>query len=186
MMLVVTALFVVVFAVYLSTVVVKNGNGTTTSNLVSNGASSTTSGPLQGKPMPEFSLPGIQGASQVGSASFAGQPAVVNFFASWCTPCNQEAPILAAASKTLGSKVKFVGVDEEDKAVAVANFLKKYGIHYSIGSDPKASLAGSFKLVGLPTTFFVEPNGTIYREVMGPVSKSVLAKDVKGLLGASK
>lgn len=178
--LLVTALFVVIYAVYLSTVVVKSKGSTT--NLIASASGTTLTGPLQGRMLPKFSLPSLGGGStSLGSSYIAGRPAVVNFFASWCTSCQAEMSTLTQASKTYGQKVTFLGVDENDTAAAATKFLAKYGTRYPIAYDPKVSLAGPFQLVGLPTTLFVEPDGRIYREVLGTMSSSLLSKNLRAL-----
>lgn len=180
----VTAVFVVVFAVYLSTVVVKSQG--TTSNLIASESGTTLTGPLQGKQLPNFSLPGLQGPATIGSSTVAGKPAVINFFASWCTSCQAEMSTLVGASKSHSSGVSFLGVDENDARSSATKFLSKYGVTYPVAFDPKVLLQGAFKLVGLPTTLFVEPNGKIYREILGTMSKSVLMQNLKALEEVSK
>ncbi len=184
MVLLVTAIFVVVFAVYLSTVVVKAHGAT--NNLIASESGTTLTGPLQGKQLPNFSLAGLQGPAQIGSSFVAGKPAVINFFASWCTSCQAEMSTLATTSKEFSSRVTFLGVDENDVRSSATKFLSKYGVTYPVAFDPKVSLQGAFKLVGLPTTLFVEPSGKIYREILGTMSKSVLMQNLKALEKVSK
>ncbi len=184
MVLLVTAAFGVVFAVYLSTVVVKSKGAT--KNLIASASGTTLTGPLQGKQLPSFSLPGLQGPSSISSTLISGKPTVINFFASWCTSCQAEMATLASASRSFSHNVAFLGIDENDTASSATKFLSKYGVTYPVAFDPKVSLQGPFKLVGLPTTLFVEPNGKIYREILGTMSKGVLTQNLKALEKASK
>ena len=75
----------------------------------------TSGGKKAGEAAPDFTLPNLQdGKGAISLASYKGRPVLVNFWATWCTPCTQEMPMLEAAHARWGSKVQFVGIDRQD------------------------------------------------------------------------
>jgi cytochrome c biogenesis protein CcmG, thiol:disulfide interchange protein DsbE len=128
-----------------------------------------------GEAAPNFSLPSLQdGKGSISLASYRGTPVLVNFWATWCTPCVQEMPMLEAAHKKWGSKVQFVGIDRQDYKPDALSFAQKTHVTYPLASDPNATLDGSYRLRGMPTTVFIDRNGRIVDHVTGPLTKSQL------------
>ncbi|MEK6221796.1 MAG: TlpA family protein disulfide reductase, partial [Chloroflexota bacterium] len=104
-----------------------------------------------------------------------GQGVVVNFWASWCIPCRDEMPALEKAYQRYRDVgVVFIGVnlwDEEDKARA---FLAEHGVSYPNGMDIADKIADAYNLQGIPTTWFISPDGTVARKALGPVDLDML------------
>ncbi len=166
--------FVVAYAVYAATL---SQSGKAPANLGALKASASNSA-LVGKAVPAFSLPelsnnGTQAQGTVGTAQFAGKPLVVNFFASWCTPCQSETPMVARAAQSYSGRVSFLGVDENDTAGKALKFIAAKGVHYPVVSD-QGSLQGKFLLLGLPTTVFVNAKGVVAAVVQGQLTRSQL------------
>lgn len=140
-------------------------------------------GPTQAAP-PEaarsFSLPALgQPGSTVSLASYAGQPVIVNFFASWCEPCQRETPLLARYYESHAGHVNIVGIDANDQQAAALRFVAKVGVRYPVGWDPfPAATTTSYGVYGLPQTFFLNAQHKIVAHVLGAVTASVLARDV--------
>jgi len=99
---------------------------------------------------------------------------LVNFWATWCTPCRQEMPLLGAAHKRLGGKLAIVGVDVKDNRAEAVRFLADRSIDYPSAYDPDASLRRSFEFVGLPVTVLVGRDGRVLDRVTGAVTRSRL------------
>lgn len=114
---------------------------------------------------PDFSLGLFDGSTLTLSAALAtGKPLVLNFWASWCGPCADEAPILRAAAQRDGDRVQFVGVDVEDLDSDALSFLKKYGITYPNGSGNAGTISVRYGMRGVPETYFVAPDGRLVRK----------------------
>jgi len=132
------------------------------------------------RPAKSFSLARLgQPGSTVSLASYAGQPVIVNFFASWCGPCQRETPLLARYYETHAGHVNVVGIDANDQQAAALSFIAKKGVRYPVGWDPfPASVTTSYGVYALPQTFFLNAQHKIVAQVMGAVTARVLARDV--------
>ncbi len=125
-------------------------------------------GPLQGHPAPNFTLAalGAHGASTIDLASFKGKPIVLNFWASSCAPCHDEAPMLQTTWQHVQSKgVVFIGIDFQDARSDGLSFLQKYAITYPNALDADGSTAIHYGVTYTPTTFFINRQGLIVRSI---------------------
>ena len=129
---------------------------------------------LSGKAAPAFSLPTLFGKGSLSLASFRGHPVVLNFFASWCSPCKAELPFFATTAKASSSKVDFIGIDENDSASSARALVTRDRVAYSLVSDSNGAMSGPYGLYGLPTTFAIGANGKVVAEVAGQISQSQL------------
>jgi len=127
-----------------------------------------------------FSLPALgQAGATVSLAQYAGQPVIVNFFASWCGPCQRETPLLARYYDSRGGHVNLVGIDANDQQAAALRFVAAKGVRYPVGWDPfPASTTTSYGVEALPQTFFLNAEHRIVARVLGAVTARVLARDV--------
>ena len=119
-------------------------------------------GPLVGKPAPAFALQTLDGG-KVELASLRGRPVVLNFWASWCLPCRDEAPILRDLSeKQTAGGLAVLGVVFSDKDTAgIKSFVQQYGLAYPSLLDPTLNTAISYGVSGVPETFFIDREGTV-------------------------
>ena len=127
--------------------------------------------PATPKPARPFAL-GLLGdpGKQVALRTDAGRPVIINFFASWCTPCRKETPLLASFYRSHHGRVLVIGVDANDKNSAALAFLRAHGVGYPVGFDPSASVAVSYAVAALPQTFFLNARHQIVRHVLGAVT----------------
>jgi cytochrome c biogenesis protein CcmG/thiol:disulfide interchange protein DsbE len=143
--------------------------------LVLSVAAARKSGPPgPGDAAPQFSAPLLSGEGTFGTANLEGHPFVLNFWASWCAPCKDEAPILKKASEEYGKKVRFLGVDIRDARTDALRFVKDEGLTYPDVRDEALDIYQSYGLTGQPETFFVGADGVIVEHVNGPLSKYTL------------
>lgn len=132
--------------------------------------------PKSTKPVP-FSLPELAGAgkrSYTSQADLLGKPVVLNLWASSCTVCRSEMPAIESVARTLGGRVRFVGVDSADERGAARAFVRRYGVTYTQLFDPKAVVATGYGIPGLPVTVFVTPAGKVVGENIGALSATSL------------
>ena len=108
--------------------------------------------------------------------SMAGRPVIVNFFASWCTPCQKETPLLARFYRARRGQIPIIGVDVNDSAAAAAAFVRKSGVSYPVAVDPlPMKTATAYGLPGLPATFFLNARHHIVKRIFGAVTQAELA-----------
>lgn len=118
-------------------------------------------------------------------SEYAGTPMVVNFWASWCLPCYQEAPILQEYWRQYeDSGVLFVGIQTQDRGNEAEGraFLSQFGLTFPNGADDSSSISVNWGLMGVPETFFVDKAGNIIYKHIGPVTEQVLDQQLAALL----
>ena len=153
-------------------------------SVVTSGAGSTT--PRSDPKAAAFSLPLLGSASgqKVSLAEYSGKPVIVNFWASWCEPCQKETPLLAAWYRQEKGKVPLIGLDENDTSAAALKFARAKGVTYPVGFDPQTISASAYNVIALPQTFFLNAQHRVVARVYGDVTTADLTKDLK-LMGVS-
>jgi cytochrome c biogenesis protein CcmG, thiol:disulfide interchange protein DsbE len=118
---------------------------------------------LVGSEMPEFSLPVLGSDAMFSSSDLDGHPVVINFWASWCIPCREEARVLEAAWKKYESEgVRVLGVNVQDSEQDALAFAKEFGVTYPTVRDTDLKLWTKLGVGGLPETFFVDHKGIFF------------------------
>ncbi len=116
-------------------------------------------------------------------SDLAGNVVMVDFWASWCAPCRQEAAMLNRSyAAYAGHPVEFVGVNIWDTPDAAATFLVEFGVGYPTGPDADGAIALNYGVRGIPEKFFIDAQGVIRRKYVGPMPENVLRSTLDGLL----
>lgn len=115
-------------------------------------------------------------------ADYRGRPLVVNFFASWCAPCEEEMPAFEEVHRELGDQVAFLGMNASEQAAAAREIVERTGVTYDIARDATGSLAEAFGVTGLPATFVLAPDGTIVSSHPGALDADDLRAALEPLL----
>jgi cytochrome c biogenesis protein CcmG, thiol:disulfide interchange protein DsbE len=152
----------------------------------SNGGSSSQSGSgttvaSQGKPAPTWTEPLAAGGS-LSSESLAGKPVYLNFFATWCTPCNVEAPDINAVQRQFASQgLRVIGVDVLENASKAKQFVTQHHITFPAVVD-NGTLRDEYQVNGMPVHVFIDAHGIVRKIVVGELSKSQMEENVKAIL----
>ncbi|MFM7246204.1 MAG: TlpA family protein disulfide reductase [Actinomycetota bacterium] len=110
---------------------------------------------------PAFDLETLDGTGSVSSADLRGSVAVVNFWASWCDPCKDEAPLIEDLWRTDGEPqgVVFLGIDTQDLREDARAFAETYGLTYPLVYDEGGAVARAWGVGAFPETFVLDPEG---------------------------
>ncbi|MBP1693546.1 MAG: resA [Chloroflexi bacterium] len=127
-------------------------------------------GPIKvGSPVPDFSLTSFEGQSYKLS-DLKGKVVLVNFWASWCKPCEQEAADLESAWRFYqpGGQVVFLGVDWTDTEPNAKAYLEKFDITYPNGPDLGTRISQAYRTTGVPETYIIDKNGNLAYVKLSP------------------
>ena len=144
-------------------------------------ASQQQTSSLIGSQVPDLTITSLDG-NDVKLRALHGTPLVINFWASWCVPCRQEAPVLAAAARRMAGKVQFVGVDIQDTDSAARAYEAEIMSPYPVGPATHGSYR-DFGVTAPPETFFVGRNGIIQSRIIGPVDSHRMDVYLAEILG---
>jgi cytochrome c biogenesis protein CcmG/thiol:disulfide interchange protein DsbE len=138
--------------------------------------------PMLGKPIPEFDLKGVGSNKGFSSADVRAaaktKPVLINFFASWCIPCAEEAEALAVL-EARGAQIW--GVAYKDKPEKTTAFLDQYGNPYArVGADDTGGTFIDFGLFGVPESYLIDASGKIAWHLAGPISETAIDGPLKG------
>jgi len=141
--------------------------------------------PLIGKQMPSFSLPRLGQPDQVVTdADLRGQFSVLNVWATWCTGCRQEHPVLNLIAKQ--GQVPIYGLNWKDDAELAGNWLQRLGDPYqAIAFDAEGRVAIDFGVYGAPETFLIDPDGTILYRHIAPITPEVWKNEFLSRIAAA-
>lgn len=144
--------------------------------------------PKIGEIAPDITLQFYQGyewrnQAQSTLQTMRGQPVVLNFWASWCAPCREEAAILEGMWRDYAPRgVQFVGVAWSDTDRQAMAYLEEYGITYPNAPDLQLAGAEAYRIQGVPESFFLDAQGRVVRYHEGPLDRQTLETYLQELL----
>ncbi len=131
---------------------------------------------------PDFTLQRINGGGDLSLAKLRGRIVLVNFWASWCDPCKDEAPILNALASRYGRRVAVVGVDTQDFKHDAARFARTYHLSYPLVHDTSGDVSQAWGVGLLPETFVVDAAGHVRHYFDGEVTSDGVARELRTLM----
>ena len=141
---------------------------------VAGGAGLLTPALRVGDRAPDFALADLNG-EPVRLADYVGRPVIVNFWASWCLPCVEEFPLLAAAlddHADIGLAV--IGIVYRDRSEAARAFAERIGADWTLAMDPGEAVARAYGVYGPPESWLIGPDGRVVSRQIGPYSAEEL------------
>src|SRR3972149_4712460 len=146
------------------------------------GVVQAATGPRDSGMAPDFTLTGFDGRT-VTLSQLRGQVVIVNFWASWCPPCREEAAYLERTwRKYEGKGVVFIGVDWVDTQKEALAYIKEFDITYLNGPDIGTRIAPAYRIQGCPERFFVAKDGELRGVHIGPLASPQLDEKIEELL----
>lgn len=130
---------------------------------------------------PELNLKDLSG-NDVKLSDYKGQYVMVNFWATWCTYCDQEMPDLVAFQEKYKDELKIIAVDVKEDKKTVEAYVKEKGINLTVAMDETGEVAEEYYVNSFPTTFFIDRAG----KVIGFVPGMLTAKDMETTFGYLK
>lgn len=127
-----------------------------------------------GRPAPDVVVQRLDGG-QVRLSAFRGRPVVLNFWASWCAPCRQEAGALAAAARRWDGTVAFLGVDVQDTPAAARTFQSQVQAPYPVG-QAVPGVPAAYGVTAPPETYFIDGRGVVTARFLGPLDPGLIGR----------
>jgi peroxiredoxin len=142
---------------------------------------SISAAPLTGYRVPPFSLPSFPDSKPISLTDYPAKPVLINFWATWCPPCQAESPDLVKAYAQYADKVQFIGIDltAQDSLPDLTAFIKKYGIKYPIAMDVNGTVAQQYQVLAIPASIFVNRQGIIVERYVGGITPQILEENLQ-------
>ncbi len=121
---------------------------------------------------------------QISLADLRGKGVVLNFWASWCGPCEEEAAALEAASQKYSEQgIVFIGIDYLDQEPAALRYLEKFAVSYPNGADLQSKISKRYAIRGVPETFFIDAEGELVGcRKIGPLTETELDRRIAEIM----
>ena len=131
--------------------------------------------PEIGNPAPDFALLGVRdGETLFKLSDFAGNPVVLNWYATWCGPCKEELPLYQDASVALEGEVTFFAVNLLEPRDRAEGLLEELGITFPAVLDPNGAVSDRWRVTNMPVTFFINGEGVLVAQRIGQVTETEL------------
>jgi cytochrome c biogenesis protein CcmG/thiol:disulfide interchange protein DsbE len=140
--------------------------------------------PAVGYKAPGFSLEALN-SNETYTLEGLNKPVVINFWASWCGPCREEAPDLVSFYEEYKGEIEIYAVNmtSTDSLKEIQRFVDQYGFTFPILLDQEGDVGRAYQVIGIPTTFFVDENGHILHKIPGFATYHDLEEGFRRLAG---
>lgn len=159
-----------------------SGRGSSTAHLTTPGPTQEsgigTAKDVNGATLPDQQFDLLAGGS-ARLTDYRGKPLVLNVWAAWCPPCQQEMPAFEQVHQALGDKVQIVGLDRADGRDAAVSFAGERHITYPLLFDPDDAFAPQLGIAVMPTTLFVSADGVVVKSHAGTFDAATLTKTIQ-------
>lgn len=142
-----------------------------------------TEAPMVGHKAPNFTLTTADSRPHTLNNDM-GQPVVLNFWATWCAPCRLEMPYLQEASEAYKGRIIFLGVNDGEDPSLVIDFADELSLTYPLLLDDSRSVSLLYDVHSLPTTLFINADGTVSEIIIGTINQPILEDRIEKLLKA--
>jgi peroxiredoxin len=157
-------------------------------NTVAGGVTSVTltgeasgAAPTVGQPAPDFQASTVDGRV-VRLSDFKGQPVWLTFGASWCQPCRAENPdILAVYERSKASGLVVLAIFMSEDAATVRDYADRVGLTYDKVADPATTLASQYRILGIPSHFFIDTDGVLREMKIGALDQAGMERAIEGI-----
>lgn len=142
-----------------------------------------TDPPEVGELAPDFALASVRDPGEVLKLSdYRGTAVILNWYASWCGPCKEEIPAFEAAYQEVGAdQLTVFGVNYIESQEKAEGILDEFGATYPATMDTNAAISDQWRVVNMPTTYFIDADGVIVSRIFGPLSLDELADQLAEL-----
>lgn len=144
---------------------------------------SANGGPRVGQVAPDFTLQTLD-QQNVQLSAYRGKPVLINFWATWCVPCQTEMPAIDTVARAHSGLV-VLAVDSMEGPVLVQRYQDQHPYSFRPLLDPTGEVVARYRVDGLPTSFFIAPDGTIQAINVGPMTQGTIEKDLAAASGGS-
>jgi cytochrome c biogenesis protein CcmG, thiol:disulfide interchange protein DsbE len=135
-----------------------------------------------GQAAPDWTDPLVSGNGSLAMAQLRGKPVFMDFFATWCPPCNAEAPMVNAAYKQYAQQgLQVIGVDVQENAQKAKQFVDQHQLTYPAVVD-SGTLSDQYRINGMPVGVFIDKTGVVRKIEVGQLSPEQLNADIKSIL----
>lgn len=129
---------------------------------------------------PDFSATTLEGAP-IAIHDLRGKVVLLNFWATWCPPCRAEMPAIQSVYQAHPGDMVVLAVDESESPAVVRDFVSPFHFGFPILLDPDGAIAQSYRVQGLPTSFFVDRDGVIRAANVGPMDRGYIESHAAAL-----
>lgn len=133
-----------------------------------------------GYPAVDFELENLTG-DVVRLSGFQGKPVLINFWATWCGPCQVEMPLIQEFYQKYASEMEVLAIDYDEPTADIQAFFDKFKLTFPVLLDPGGKITDQYQVRGFPTTYFIDREGVVRGVHVGSLSRNLIEKYLKNI-----